>query len=354
MITSSNAPLPLLLARAVLLSVSLLVQASTAQPGVSGANEAEPHPGQRYDLQVRASEINPHAKEYKEIDFVFADSNGKPKDLQHAVVDTTVPSRGQLVIWLMGHNQNFFEHLARYGLHGIQPHYANSWFSKIDAKKRDDGTTLGQVRLEAATGEDYSPLVNIAKPDGLAARSIQFVKWLSAHHPEGKWDQFLTDDHSDLLWDKVILSGISHGSTTAARFAKHQQVARVVMFSGPRDQFESWQGFPSATPPNRYFGFTHVLDEGWIGDHYCRSWQLLGLAEFGPLVNVDGANAPYGNSRRLITNCDVGNDSRRAHSVVLTGTDWGEVWRYLFTHPVELTDEPVPFEPDCTMDLAPE
>lgn len=318
------------------------------------AADLAPSPGTRHDLQARASEIDPRAKKYPELGFTFTDEKGNAKDLQHAVVDISVPSRGQLVIWLMGHNQRFFEHLARYGLHGIQPHYANGWFSKIDGVKRDDGTTLGQVRLEAATGEDHSPLVSIAKPDGLAERSVQFVKWLAENDPQGKWDQFLTDDHSDLQWDKVILSGISHGSTTAARFAKHQKVARVVMFSGPRDQFESWQGFPSATPPNRFFGFTHVLDSGWVGDHYCRSWQLLGLADFGPLVDVDQTRPPYGHSRRLITNSDVDNDSDRAHSVVLSGDAWDDVWRYLFTHPVEQTGDPVPFDEDCTMDLRPE
>ena len=343
MSASLKRPAPLLLASTVLLSFL-----SLAQPA-----SPELNPGQRHDLQARASEIDPRAKEYPKIGFVFANEEGKPMDLQHAVVDTGVPSRGELVIWLMGHNQRFFEHIASYGLHGIQPHYANGWFSKIDRDKRDDGTTLGQIRLEAATGEDFSPLVTIAKPDSLVERSVQFVKWLAEKHREGNWEQFLTEDRFDLLWDKVILSGISHGSTTAARFAKHQKVARVVMFSGPRDQFESWQGFPSATPPNRYFGFTHVLDAGWLGDHYCRSWQMLGLAEFGPLINVDQATPPFGHSRRLITNCDVDNDSGRAHSVVVSGAAWDEVWRYLFTQPVDQTGNPVPFDQDCEMEQPP-
>lgn len=332
----------------LLASTMLLSFLSFAQEDPS-----ELRPGRRHDLQARASEIDPQANEYPEIGFVFANDEGKPMDFQHAVVDTGVPSRGQLVIWLMGHNQRLFEHIASYGLHGIQPHYANGWFSKIDGEKRDDGTTLGQIRLEAATGEDYSPLVAIAKRDGLAERSVQFVNWLAENHHEGKWEQFLTDDRSDLLWDKVILSGISHGSTTAARFAKHQKVARVVMFSGPRDQFESWQGFPSATPENRYFGFTHVLDAGWVGDHYCRSWQMLGLAAFGPLVNVDHARPPYGHSRRLITNCDVDDDSGRAHSVVVSGAVWDEVWRYLFTQPVDQTGDAVSLDQDCEMEQQP-
>ncbi len=95
------------------------------------------------------------------------------------------------------------------------------------------------------------------------------------------------------------MAGSSHGSTTAARFAKHQKVSRVVAFCGPRDQHQSWQSLPSATPENRYFGFSHVLDGGWVGDHYCRSWELLGMHRFGPIVNVDKQQSPYQNTRRL-------------------------------------------------------
>ncbi len=319
--------------------------------GEAVSRHIDPLLGRRYDLTARASEIDPRVKEHPEIKFVFMDEKGKPADLQHAVVDTRVSSRGQLVIWLMGHNQGLFESIGSYGFHGVQPHYANGWFGGVPKDKLDDGTSLGKIRLEAATGEDHSPLVTIPGPDGAAERSRQFVKWLAANHPEGKWEQFLTADRSDLLWEKVILSGISHGSTTAARWAKHQKVARVVMFSGPRDQLESWHGFDSATPPNRYFGFTHILDGGWTADHYCRSWQMLGLAEFGPIVNVDEAKSPYGNTRRLITNCDVKNDSGRAHTVVVHKDQWEDVWRFLYTHPVDQVGEKVPPEPDCQMDL---
>jgi hypothetical protein len=163
-----------------------------------------------------------------------------------------------------------------------------------------------------------------------------------------------------LNWDKVIMAGSSHGSTTSARFAIHQKVDRVVMFCGPRDQTETWQGFPSATPSNRFFGFSHVLDGGWTGDHYCRSWQMLGLHQYGPIVDVDKAPAPFANSRRLVTNCDVKNDAKRAHSSVVPGgaackTADGKyaheaVWRYLFTHPVSETGDAVPVDPKCRMD----
>ncbi len=107
--------------------------------------------------------------------------------------------------------------------------------------------------MEAATGEDFSDQVTIAYPDGMKERAVRMVKWLAKENPTGKWNYFLTADKKDIKWDRVIMAGAFHGSTTSARFAKHQRVDRVVMLCGPRDQFESWQGLPSETPANRFF-----------------------------------------------------------------------------------------------------
>jgi hypothetical protein len=334
---------------------------------VSLADEAslsfrDSHP-KRYELTVRASEIDPRAKPHPEIEFVF-EKDGKPQDVQHAAVDTRVAPQGKLVIWLMGHSPQLFERVSGYGLHAIRVHYANGWFARFgkDPPPADD-KFLGKIRLEAATGEDFSDAVEIPKPDGMMERAFQFVTWLAKEHPQGRWDYFLTEDRKGLRWDRVIMVGSSHGSTTAARFAKHQRVDRVVMFCGPRDQYETWQALPSATPANRFFGFSHVLDGGWVGDHYCRSWELLGLAEFGPIVDVDRQPAPYGNSRRLITAADVKNDANRAHSSVVPGGAavkdasgrfiHEDVWRYLFLHPVNEVGTATPLNPECKKDLRP-
>ena len=312
---------------------------------LSGTEEREG----KVELSVRAREINPDAKEYPEINYTFTKVKDKYQDMQHAIVDTSVLSRDRLVIWLMSYNPELSEYLASLGLHFIQPHYANRWFSTVPKDTHDTGECLGDIRLEAAIGEDHSRLVDIPKPDGLAARSLNFVKWLAMENPQGKWERFLNGDQSALRWDKVILSGISHGSTTSARFAKYQKVARVVAFSGPRDQLESWQSLESATPANRYFGFTHVLDKGWTAKHYCRSWQMLGLAEYGPVVNIEETKAPYRNSRRLITDFDVDGNANKAHGIVVRGDRWQNVWKYLFTHPVDEVGKPVSKDPDCVV-----
>ncbi|QDU78960.1 hypothetical protein Pla110_06640 [Polystyrenella longa] len=314
---------------------------------------------QQYNLSARASEIDPRAKEYPEIKFVFG-SKEKPQDVEHASVDTSVTPRGKLVIWMMGHNQALFDRLSSYGLHAIQVQYARAWFGILAQGNPVGEHARGNIRLEAATGEDFSDELDLAKPDGMEERALQFVKWLAKENPEGNWEYFINEAGDELRWEDVIMSGASHGSTTSARFAKHQKVSRVVALCGPRDQYQVWQSLPSATPENRYFGFSHVLDSGWIDDHYCRSWELIGLNEFGPIVNVDENKTPYGNTRRLITDFDVMGNNGRAHSSVVPGRSAGkdadgnfiheDVWRYLYTHPVEEVGDPTPLDNSCVKD----
>ena len=312
---------------------------------------------QLYEFKARASELDSKTKEYPEINFVFKDAKGKVLDSQYASVDTRAQSRGRLVIWLMGANTKLFHQLNEYGIHTMQVAYANKWFS-ICCKERPVGPHCrGNIRLEAATGEDHTDAAAIAKPDSIKGRALTFVKHLAKENPEGKWDQFLNAKKDDLIWEKIILSGISHGSTTAARFAKHTKVARVVAFSGPRDQYQDWQALPSATPKNRYFGFTHILDSGWEADHYCRSWELLGMHMYGAIENVEKSKPPYNNTRRLITDYDVKKNAKTAHSAVIPhkGSHMGKkgkflhepVWRYLFTHPVDSVGKPVPMDESC-------
>lgn len=329
--------------------------------GIEPAQAYKDASPKQYNLTARASQIDRRAKEHPEIDFVF-EKGGKPADAQNASVNTRVAPQGKLVIWLMGHNQFLFDRLSGYGFHAIRVHYANGWFSKFGKEPPpSDDKLLGKIRLEAATGEDFSDLVSIPKPDGMRERAYQFVKWLAKENPQAQWDFFLTPDGNDIRWDRVVISGSSHGSTTAARFAIHQKVDRVVMLCGPRDQHETWQGLPSATPSNRFFGFSHVLDSGWSGDHYCRSWELLGLHQYGPIVNVDHSKPPYENTRRLITDADVKKDAKRAHGSVTPGGSavkdssgkfiHESVWRYLYTHPVDQTGTPTLPDESCEKNL---
>jgi hypothetical protein len=336
-----------------------LLLAAVAFAADAAPKFADPKP-QAYHLTARASEIDPRCKAHPEVGFLL-EKDGKPQDVQHADVDTRVAPRGQLVVWLMGYSQPLADKVNGYGLHHIQVAYAREWFGKLNTEPADDPQHLGNIRLEATTGVDASKAIDIPVPDSMKERAFQFVRHLAKTHPQGRWEQFLAKDGKGLDWEKVIVSGASHGATSSARFAIAQKVARVVMFCGPRDQLDNWQGLPSATPANRFFGYSHVLDGGWAGDHYPRSWLLLGLNKFGPIVNTDEVKAPFGHTRRLITKYDVKGDANKAHGFVQVNKNapkdangnflQEEVWRYLFTSPVDEIGQPVPAEPETRMDL---
>ena len=305
-------------------------------------------------VTARASELDPQAREYPDANFVFG-TDKKPQDVQTAAFDADAETRGQLVVWLMAPNRELFDRVTSYGYHVVQPHYARGWFGTLCQEQPVGPTCRGDLRLEAATGEAFSDQIDLRPRDGMVGRTVTFLKWLDRERPGEGWGQFLDGDA--LRFEKVVMAGASHGSTTSARFAKHQKVARVVMFCGPRDQYQTWQSLPSATPANRYFGFSHTLDGGWTADHYCRSWELIGLHEYGPIVDVDETPPPYRNTRRLVTSFDVGGDAKRAHSAVQPGKRaytlpdgtyaHEAVWRYLFTHPVDDVGMPVPMDDAC-------
>lgn len=315
----------------------------------------------RVELSARASELDPAVRSYPEIDFLL-EKDGKPQDVGHACRNPSAPVKKRLVVWMMGYSPELFHFLADEGFHVLRVHYANGWFNRFGKEPPpEDRYALGKIRLEAATGEDFSELVAIEKPDGMQHRVLELLLWLSRKDPDGMWNEYLSPGKQSVVWEKVIMSGASHGATTSARFALHQRVDRVVLFCGPRDQYESWQALPSATPKERFFGFSHVLDTGWTGDHYCRSWELLGLNKFGPLIDVDLVGPPFENSRRLITNADVNGDEKRAHSCVTPGKAavkdkqggyvHAAVWRYLFDHPIDQVGSETPLDPECLKEL---
>ena len=182
---------------------SVTGEMSKAQEKKFEFKDAKP---QRYKLSARSSKLDSRAKEHPEIGFVFG-TDKKPQDLENAIVDTSVAPQGKLVIWMMGHNTRLFERLADYGLHAVQIAYAKQWFGKVCLEKPVGENCRGNVRIEAATGEDFSTDVTIPKPDGMMERARQFVTWLAKENPQGGWDYFLTAVGKDLRWDDVIMEG---------------------------------------------------------------------------------------------------------------------------------------------------
>ena len=90
------------------------------------------------------------------------------------------------------------------------------------------------------------------------------------------------------------------------------------------------------------FAFSHVNDARWDDPdyerHYDRSWAMLGMDAYGPIVIVDESEAPYELSRQLLTNFATDNPHGCCGAGGTPQSDgmfvYEDVFQYIYTHPV--------------------
>ena len=272
-------------------------------------------------------------------------------DEERAVVDTRVPLTGKLVVFLMGANNHptqfaaMHEELAARGYHVLAPDYFNvyengKYKALCDAGDGDDDCH-DKLRLETWDGQDRSAHIAVSAADSVSGRISALLRYLDTNDAKHAWGHFLNTD-DEPLWQNMIFAGISYGSDQAAHVAIHQEIDRVVMFSGPFDHTNnepaSWMSKSKQTPLGKFHSFRHIDDQQSPGQQ--NALQRLGLTEE---TSVDGASPPYGNARRLRTDATVGSGMWDAHLSVVAGSwspkDGGgnyvfaPVWNYLFPTP---------------------
>lgn len=251
--------------------------------------------------------------------------------LQQAFLDGRVPAQGQLVIFLHGAGRNencgpvaHLRLLAAFGFHVFSPCYVS------DYGVENCGSDIRGCRLEAFEGIDHHPYVRIAPADAIEQRVARGLRHLETLQPEADWGRFL-DAAGQPDWSQIILTGHSHGASTAALIGMVRPVRRVVMLAGPYDPGQAWLKETGLTPISSYYALSHVGDQQNSG--HLEAFALLGLP--GPVVNVDRSTPPYGGSHQLITSVESANP----HSAVRAGKPSpksGErfalepAWRYLY------------------------
>jgi hypothetical protein len=243
---------------------------------------------------------------------------------QLAFLDTRVPARGILVVYLHGAgtpstcgSQPHGEMLAGLGFHVLSPCYHSGY------GVGNCGDDIEGCRLEAFEGIDHHPFIDVSPPNSIEGRVAKGLAYLDTQIPQGDWTYFL--DAGAPRWEKILLSGISHGASSSAVIGLHRTVARVVMLSGPLDTGQAWLDKTPNTPIDRYWALSHT-DDGQHPGHL-QAFESLGLP--GSPTSVDGASPPYGNSHRLISS----EQTSDGHGAVQAGgsspQDAGGDWVYL-------------------------
>lgn len=250
---------------------------------------------------------------------------------QPAYLDTRVTPRGLLVVYLHGAGTPgtcgataHEKELAAMGFHVLGPCYTS------DYGITNCGNDIEGCRLEAFDGTDHHAFVNITPPNSIETRVAKGLTYLQSKNPKGDWSYYLDGDKP--RWSRIIISGISHGASSAGLIGVVRATSRVVMLSGPLDTDQAWLKKKPITPSERFFGFTHTADPQHPG--HLAAFESLGLP--GKPISVDSAAPPYGSSHRLETSAATsdGHSSVQAGGTSpKTGTEYTfkPVWSYLYT-----------------------
>ncbi len=299
--------------------------------GGSGGGAGGGSSGPQVDLtdpQLYELELDPHV-----LDPTTADSPA----LQYAQLDTRAMPLGKLVIFLPGANnvpRDWRDHgrqLAAFGFHVLIPHYNNRW-STSGVCDGQPNTCSNATRWEALVGEDTSTAIAIPRADSAEGRVVTMIKHLVTENPQGDWGYYLGDNDA-VLYDKMIIAGISHGAASTGMYATKRPFTRAVMHSsGPAGSSAE----AKMTPLSEWYAFTHTEDPAYDAiAGAIDNWELPGEP-----TSIDGATPPYGDSHRLITSAtsNYPHGSTCAHSSSPMNGDvyvFEAAWRYLYGAPAQ-------------------
>jgi len=289
-------------------------------------------------------------------------------EAHYVALNKSVAPKNQLFLFFPGTGGTpfFYRQLANaaadLGFHVISLNYPNDQSVNFDycGGLNTDLDCYAKVRLEIKDGIDRTPLVNITRPNSIENRLIKLLIYLRSRFPNDGWAQFLAND-STISWPSIIVSGHSQGGGHAGIIGRYHPVARVIMFaamdynsreSKPANWIAVPASTPNATPAERFFGFSHQRDE-FVSFTILstRIWPVYGMNVFGPVVNVDTAAPPYGNTHSLTSNLNT--PTNNYHSCIAVdlnlallpdGTPvYKPVWEYMLSNiVVSVEDDKTP------------
>ena len=226
---------------------------------------------------------------------------------------------GKLVVDMGVGGGGYQQYLGKRGFHVVG-------IGDINDCQGIDDWTLGRefdtnCRLNTLDGMPHGNQSTVKPEQSIMNQVLQALITFEKDFPGEGWGYFLTQDGKAVRWSDVAFTGFSHGAQSAACFATALRVYRAVAQSGPRDNtcgngaakgvydpanppfdkacpdahIASWIDAPSATPIDRYYGFTGGKD-GQYGDIM---FTMERMKFVGAFVNLDAEKAPYGGSHRF-------------------------------------------------------
>jgi hypothetical protein len=220
--------------------------------------------------------------------------------------DPAAAHANRLFVFLAGSGglPDFYQRIAvraaELGFHTVSLAYPN-WPPVRDLLAGEtDPLVAGSIRREPLYGVDEYPGITVDFANSVQNRLAALLAQQHAAHPDEGWGQFLSDVATP-AWSQIVVGGHSQGAGHAAYLTRDHELAGALLFGGPGDfvagEQAAWLFRPALTPTDRMLAFTHFNDPSFAG--FVWNQRTLGLNAYGPLVNVDTSQPPYGGSHML-------------------------------------------------------
>lgn len=95
----------------------------------------------------------------------------------------------------------------------------------------------------------------IAEPESITGRVRAILQHRVAHDSASNWSQYLDANQlGGINWSKVVISGHSQGANLTMYFAKHQALAKAIVFAAPDEELSSTIGSGGGNPTMYRYG----------------------------------------------------------------------------------------------------
>lgn len=205
-------------------------------------------------------------------------------DPHYIVFDSTVGPNAPLLLFLPGtggrpqNTSEFANTAARQGYRVIGLAYVDEPAVSQVCPRNPDAECSERVRRKRIYGENVTSLVDDRAEESIVTRLTKLLSALDHDHPAEGWSRYLKD--GQLQWANIAVSGLSQGAGMAAYVAQRTEVARVVLFSspwdnyGPRHVLAPWVMHGNgATPADRWYAAYHRNEN--TADIIARAYSAL-------------------------------------------------------------------------------
>lgn len=253
--------------------------------------------------------------------------SGAPANNHFAYINNQIAAKGKLFLFFPGTGgvpvfyRQIVKHAANLGYHAVGLTYPNEIAINDLCLNSSDITCHRRARMEVFDGVDRHPDIQVDENNCIKRRAEKLIKYLADTYPSEGWEQYL--DGTEVLWNKVVVSGHSQGGGHAGIISKMFEVSRVIMFAATdwvasEATTADWITATGPTPVDRYYGFINRYDEMVNFAVQQITWQNYGMDDFGSTVLVDGLAAPYDGTHMLYTELTPSNDPTKFHGSVVS------------------------------------